>query len=79
MEIKVLGTGCSRCKLLYDNTKKAVSSLNLTTPIEYVTDVIKIVETGLMSTPGLMINGKIVSAGRVPSDLEIKELINKYK
>lgn len=79
MEIKVLGTGCSRCKQLYDNTKKAVEALKLNDQIEYVTDVLKIVETGLMSTPGLMINNKIVAAGRVPGEKEIIELIQKNR
>ena len=79
MEIKVLGTGCSRCKQLYDNTKKAVEALKLNDQIEYVTDVLKIVETGLMSTPGLMINNKIVAAGRVPGEKEIIDLIQKNR
>ena len=65
MEIKVLGSGCKNCKLLYENVKTAVSHLNLNATIDYITDMEAIANSGLMRTPGLIINQQIVSSGKV--------------
>ncbi len=75
MEIKVVGSGCANCKNLLQKTKDAVAELNSSAEIIYVTDMEDIIATGIMRTPGLMINGKIKSTGRVPSVKEIIELI----
>lgn len=75
MEIKVVGSGCANCKNLLKRTQDAVLELKMTADILYVTDMQDIMATGIMQTPGLMINGKVKSTGRVPSVKEIKELI----
>ena len=77
MEIKVLGTGCKNCKKLLNNVEKSVEELNIKVDILYVTDYIAIANTELLRTPGLMINDKIVSSGKVITVNEIKMLINK--
>lgn len=77
MVIKVLGSGCANCKRLYEYTKEAVKELNVDAEVIYVTDMVAIAEANLLRTPGLMIDGKIVSYGRVPNFYEIKEMIQK--
>ncbi len=77
MEIKVLGTGCSKCKALEKLTREAVAELGIQAEIEKVEDIYKIMSFGVMSTPALVINQKIVVSGRVPSVSEIKDLVTK--
>lgn len=77
MEIKVLGTGCPKCKSLEKATREAVAEMNIEANISKVEDIMKIMEYGIMHTPGLVINNNVVVAGRVPSSEEIKELITK--
>ena len=78
MKVQVLGSGCPSCKRLYDMTKKAVQELGITADVEYVTDIQKIIELGLMSSPVLVIDGKPVLVGMVPGNPEkIKELLKK--
>ncbi|OTG70666.1 thioredoxin family protein [Acinetobacter terrae] len=79
MQIKVMGTGCRKCKALLAATEEAVKSSGVQAEIEYVTDMIKIAETGLMSTPGLIIDDKIVSSGKVLEAQAVAELIEKNK
>ena len=75
MQIQVLGSGCATCKKLFDLTKKAVEELGLKMDVDYITDVQKIVDTGLMSSPVLAIDGKPVLVGRVPEVEAIKQII----
>lgn len=77
MEIKVLGSGCAKCKHLLQMVEYSVKELNLDAKVIYVTDMISISLSGIMNTPGLIVNGKIVSTGRVPRLEEIKELLLK--
>ena len=77
MEIKVLGTGCPRCKTLEKTTRDVVAEMGIEANIEKVEDIVKIMEYGILHTPGLVINGKVVLSGRVPSASEIKEVIIK--
>jgi len=79
MEIKILGTGCPKCKNLEKMTREAVSNLGIEASVRKEEDIMKIMEYGVMRTPGLMINEKVVASGRVPSAKEISEFINKYK
>ena len=79
MQIKVMGTGCRKCKALLAATEEAVKNSGVQAEIEYVTDMIKIAETGLMSTPGLIIDDKIVSSGKVFEAQAVAELIEKNK
>lgn len=75
MEIKVLGTGCPKCKKLEQLTRDAVSELGIEATIEKVEDIYKIMQFGVMRTPGLVVNGKVVMSGRLPKTSEIKELL----
>ena len=79
MKIQVLGSGCSTCKSLYELTQKAVSQLGLNEEVEYITDVSKIIEMGLMTSPVLAIDGKAVMVGFTPDIEVIKDLIKKAK
>jgi small redox-active disulfide protein 2 len=77
MKIAVLGSGCATCKALYDLTKKAVSDLGLKDEVEYITDISKIIEMGVMQSPVLAINGKPVMVGFTPDVEKIKEIIQE--
>jgi len=77
MEIKVLGTGCARCKSLEAVTRQAVAELHLDATVEKVEDIQKIMEYGIMRTPGLVINDKVVLSGQLPKITELKELITQ--
>lgn len=78
-DVKVLGPGCPRCEMLYKNVEKALKELGITTKIEKITDIPKIVTYGIMSTPALVINEKVVSQGKILTVEEIKEIISKYE
>jgi small redox-active disulfide protein 2 len=75
MEIKVLGTGCPKCKQLEKNTLDAVSALALEASVEKVDDIMDIMAYGVARTPGLVIDGKVVMNGRVPTVQEIMQLL----
>ena len=75
MVIKVLGTGCARCKSLEKVTRKAVEELKLNTNVEKVEDIQKIMEYAVMRTPALVIDEKVVLSGQVPKVAEIKDLL----
>ena len=72
MKIEILGTGCPKCKKLEENAKKAVAEVGIKAEIIKVTDIAKIVEYGVMSTPALVIDGRVKSYGRIPDTNEIK-------
>jgi len=78
MQIQVLGSGCPTCKKLFELTKQAVEELDLKTEVEYITDIQKIVEMGVMSSPVLAIDGKPAIAGFLPDVEKIKETIKKF-
>jgi small redox-active disulfide protein 2 len=75
MEIKVLGTGCARCKSLEKITRKAVDELNLDVSVEKVEDIQTIMEYAVMRTPALVINEKVVLSGQVPKISALKDLL----
>ena len=75
MEIKVLGPGCYKCHELYKATTGVVKELGIDVDIEYIQDINKIIEYSILTTPGLVVNGKMVCYGRVPSKVEIKQFI----
>jgi small redox-active disulfide protein 2 len=77
MKIQVLGSGCPTCKKLYELMKEIVAEMNLDTEVEYITDIQKIIEMGVMSSPVLAINGKPVIAGLIPNKEKVKEIIKK--
>ena len=75
MKIQVLGSGCKKCKELYGRTQKAVQSLGLNFQVEYITDVQKIIDMGLVSSPVLVIDDKPVLVGMLADIEKIKDLI----
>ena len=75
MRIKVLGPGCANCKRLEERTREAVASLGLDAEIEKVTDYADIAGYGVMKTPGLVVDERLVVSGRVPTSREIAELL----
>jgi len=74
-KIEVLGTGCAKCKRLFDNVQVAVKELGIAAEVVKVEDLDAIVEAGVMLTPALFINGEIVAEGRVPDVNEIKSML----
>ncbi len=74
MKIEILGTGCSKCETLTNNVKTAIANAKVFAQVEKVDDPIKIMEYGVMSTPGLVINGVVKSTGKVLTAQEIQEL-----
>jgi len=76
MKIEILGTGCSKCNELEAKVKQAVAKSGKFLQIDKVSDLQKIMAYGVMSTPGLVIDGEVKSTGRVPSVDEILALIS---
>ncbi|RXJ80091.1 thioredoxin family protein [Arcobacter sp. F2176] len=72
MKIEILGTGCTKCKALEENAKKAVADAKIFAQVEKVEDIQKIMEYGVMSTPALVINGEVKSTGKLLNSEEIK-------
>lgn len=75
--IKVLGAGCKSCHEMYENTKKAVEAAGIKVEVEYVTDMEKVMTYGIMSMPGLVVNEKVVSVGKVLKPADIEKLFHK--
>lgn len=75
MKIQILGTGCAKCKTLYENTKKAVDETGVAAEIEKVEDIKEIMEFNVLMTPGFVLDGKVKAAGRVLSPNDIKKLL----
>ncbi|MBL7557955.1 MAG: TM0996/MTH895 family glutaredoxin-like protein [Bdellovibrionaceae bacterium] len=76
MDLKILGTGCTKCKKLEEATKTAAEELGVQYTIEKITDIEKIMAYSVMSTPALVVNGQVKVTGRVPSIEDIKKLIS---
>ncbi len=77
MKIEILGTGCTKCTALFENTKQAVAKAGLFAQVEKVEDLTKIMEYGVMSTPGLVIDGEVKSTGKLLTTEDVFELIKK--
>ena len=75
MDIKILGTGCPNCKTLEKITREVVQENNISANITKVEDIMDIMAYGIASTPALVINGKVIFKGRVPSANEIKNVL----
>ena len=75
MNIKVLGPGCHKCHELDKRTREVVQKLGLDASVEYIQDINKIIEYGILTTPGLVVNGKTVCSGYVPTRDEITKLL----
>jgi small redox-active disulfide protein 2 len=75
MDIKVLGSGCSRCHKALEVVQKVVSDNDVDANIEYVTDIMKIMEYNIMSTPAIVVDGVVKLKGAVPSEADVKKLL----
>lgn len=73
----MLGPGCANCRDLEKNVEVALAELDMEAQVEHVTDYAAILTYGVMSTPGLVIDGRVVVSGRVPSKEEIKKLLSR--
>ena len=75
--VKVLGAGCSSCHTQYENAKEAVKNMGLGIEVEYITDMQKVMEYGVMSMPAIVVNEKVVSMGKVLKASEVEKLFRK--
>jgi small redox-active disulfide protein 2 len=74
-KIQILGTGCSKCKLLTDHAERAAQELGLDYELEKVTSLEEIVDFGVMATPALVVDGQVRVAGHVPSTSRLKSML----
>ena len=77
MEIKILGPGCAKCKTMDRITREVVEKYGINATITKVEDIMEIMKYGVMSTPALVVDEKVIVKGRVPSSDEIKQLLTK--
>lgn len=75
--IKVLGAGCASCHQQYEYAKAAIQSMGLSVEVEYITDMAKVMEYGVMSMPALVVNEKVVSMGKVLKAADVEKLLHK--
>lgn len=78
MEIKVLGIGCSKCKVMESQVKKAIDAMHLDVPLIKVQDYNQIMAYGVMNMPALVLNEKVVISGRIPSVEELVKVISEH-
>ena len=78
MEIKILGTGCPKCRTLEKLTREVVAKNGIDATITKVEDIMEIMKYHIMSTPALVVNEKVEIKGRIPSADEIKQVLSKY-
>lgn len=71
VKIEILGTGCKKCQQLEANAREAVAARNLHAEVEHITDMMQIVEPGVMTTPALVVNDEVVCQGKIPTPDEI--------
>ncbi len=74
-KIQILGTGCAKCKKLAENAEQAAKTLGLEYEVEKITDLSEIMNFGVMTTPGLAVDGKVLSTGKLPSPAEIEKML----
>ncbi|GAB4177807.1 MAG: thioredoxin family protein [Geothermobacteraceae bacterium] len=74
-KIQILGTGCAKCQKLAENAKQAADSLGLDYEMEKITDINEIMKFGVMTTPGLAVDGEVLLTGKVPSPSELEKLL----
>ena len=79
MEIKVLGSGCVKCRGLYHRVQKAVAELEINAQVEKIEAIDKIMSFGVVRTPALVIDGEVVMTGVLPTYIELKELFTTLK
>ncbi|PID82440.1 MAG: hypothetical protein CSB16_01530 [Clostridiales bacterium] len=76
-EIKIFGTGCAKCDKLEKNVQNIVDKYNIEAVTEHVTDIKEILSAGVISTPGLMINGKLISTSKVLNERELLKKLSE--
>lgn len=76
--VKILGAGCKACHEQYENAKQAVKDMGLSVEVEYITDMPKVMEYGVMSMPAIVVNEKVVSQGKVMKAADVEKLLNKF-
>ena len=74
-KIQILGTGCAKCEKLAEHARQAADALGIEYELEKVTDLNRIISFGVMTTPGLAVDGKVLVAGKLPTPAEIKTLL----
>lgn len=79
MRIEIFGPGCHRCVEVEKIVRDAIRELAIDADVEKVRDILKIVEAGIMQTPGIRINGKVKCSGRIPKAEEVKKWIAEEK
>lgn len=77
MEIKILGTGCPKCKTLEKITRETVQEMGINAQVIKEEDIVNIMNYGVMHTPALVINEKVVLSGKIPSEKELTEILTK--
>ena len=77
MKIEILGTGCSKCKTLEENAKKAIAQIGGFHEVKKVEDIVEIMNYGVMSTPALVVDGTVKSSGKVLTSDEIIKILSK--
>ena len=77
MEIKVLGTGCPKCRKVYANAQRAIADLGIAVKLEKVEAIDEILRYGVMMTPAVVINGRVRASGRIPSMEELKKWLQE--
>ena len=75
-KIQILGTGCAKCQKLAENTKQAADTLGIDYEMEKVTDINQIMAFGVMTTPGLAVDGRVLLTGKVASPADIEKLLS---
>jgi small redox-active disulfide protein 2 len=75
LKLEILGTGCKKCQQLEANVKTAIETLNLEADINHVTDSVEIAMRGVMTTPALAVNGKVVSKGKVLTAEQVEKFL----
>lgn len=76
--VKVLGAGCKSCREQYENAKEAVEAMGLPVQVEYITDMQKVMEYGVMRMPALVVNEKVVSMGKILKAAEVEKLLRGF-
>ena len=79
MEITIVGTGCTKCKKLEETVREVVGEQGVDASINKMTDIKEIAQTGILMTPGLIIDGKVKVAGKLPSKAEVEKIIESSK
>jgi len=77
MKIEILGTGCPKCKMTEEIVKKVVKRLGIKAEVGHVYDIDKMTEYGVMMTPAIAVDGKMMLEGKVPTEIEIEKIIKK--